>query len=137
MTESSFPIRMVRIMYWALLVGPFVIATALWFALGGRVVIPGLSGTTGYVMYAVCAAGFAFGVIWRSRIPARAPGESFDGFWRTNLPRAFGLYALLEGVAVLGAIVSLLSGQQYTAMAVMLVYGGIMSAFSPARLAGE
>lgn len=137
MTESPSPFRIVRVMYWALLVGPFGIAVALWFVLGDQVVIPALVGSTGYILYGVCAAGFALGILWRGRIPPRGAGEGLDLFWRTNLPRVFGLYALLEGVAVLGALIALLGGQPYTAGAVMLVYAGIMFMFSPTRLAGE
>lgn len=138
MTESSLASsRLIRVMHGALLAGPLIIAAALWYALGNRLVIPALTGPVGYGLYAVCAGGFAFGVLWRSRIPARAPGESLDAFWRANLPRAFALYALLEGVAVLGAIIAVLGGQQYPGMAVMLVYLGIMLTFSPGRLAGE
>ena len=138
MTESSLASsRLVRVMHGALLAGPLIIVAALWYALGNRLAIPALTGPVGYALYALCAGGFAFGVLWRSRIPARAPGESPDAFWRTNLPRAFALYALLEGVAVLGAIIAVLSGQGYTALAVTLVYLGLMFAFSPGRLAGE
>ena len=138
MTESSLASsRLVRVMYGALLAGPLIIVAALWYALGNRLAIPALTGPVGYALYALCAGGFVFGVLWRSRIPARAPGESPDAFWRTNLPRAFALYALLEGVAVLGAIIAVLSGQGYTALAVTLVYLGLMFAFSPGRLAGE
>src|SRR3990167_4773388 len=138
MTESSLASsRMVRVMHGALLAGPLIIVAALWYALGNRLAIPALTGPVGYALYALCAGGFVFGVLWRSRIPARAPGESPDAFWRTNLPRAFALYALLEGVAVLGAIIAVLSGQGYTALAVTLVYLGLMFAFSPGRLAGE
>jgi hypothetical protein len=138
MTESSLAsTRLVRVMYGALLAGPLVIVAALWYALGNRLVIPALTGPVGYLLCALCAGGFAFGVLWRSRIPARAPGESPDAFWRANLPRAFALYALLEGVAVLGAIIAVLGGRPYTALAVTLVYLGIMLTFSPGRLAGE
>lgn len=121
-------------MYLALLAGPIVVAAVIWLVLGESFRIPALAGPVGYGFYGLCAAGFAAGVVWRSKIPARGP-ESEVEFWRANLPRAFVLYALLEGVALLGSLVALLAGHPLTALAVVLVYLGLMIVFRPARLA--
>ncbi len=131
------PLTVARVLHAALTIGPFLIAGIMWFVLRGRLVVSALNGTPGYALYGLTALGLAFGAWWRSEIPGRSGGEESSEYWRRVLPRVFALYALLEGVAVLGTLVALLAGKPVTALAILLVYATQMLLYSPSRLAGD
>lgn len=131
------PARLVRIVFWALLAAPVLIALVMLYVLGGRQVIAALAGPPGYALYAVCAAGFAFGSWWRARIPRKGSQGDEDAYWRGALPRMLSLYALLEGVAVLGVLVALLAGTRVVGLVILLLYMTQMMAYAPGRLAGD
>jgi hypothetical protein len=130
------PRTTLRLIHGALLVAPLFILGALAVLFRGLPPLELLSGALGYVLYAASAAGLAFAVWWRLRIPARASGRPEAEYWRATLPRAVALWAMAEGVALLGGVVAILAGQAPVTMVVIVIYVGLMVTFAPNRLAG-
>jgi hypothetical protein len=136
-SDRPSPLLTLRIIHAALLAGPLFIVAAMGFAFGGRATLSSLSGLVGYLIYAGCAAGLALGYWWRTRIPARRSDEGEWDYWRAALPRALMLWAVLEGVVVVGGVIGILAGQAVPVVVLLVIYLGLMLHSSPARMAGD
>lgn len=135
--SQASPSATVRIIHLALTVAPVFVIAALWIAFAGRTIAPGLGGVVGYAVYLACAAGFALGFWWRTRIPARAGGMSEEDYWRLTMPKAIVLWGMLEAVVMVAAAMAILAGQGAVALVALMIYLTLMLVSSPTRLAGE
>lgn len=135
--SQASPSTTVRIIHVALTVAPVFVITALWVAFAGRTAAPALGGVVGYAVYLACAAGFALGFWWRTRIPGRADGVSEEVYWRVTMPKALVLWGLLEAVVMVAAAMAILAGQHAVALVALMIYLTLMLMCSPGRLAGE
>ncbi len=82
-------------------------------------------------------SGLGMALLLRSRLAARAGGQTADQWWSANLGRALALWALLESSAMLGSVTLFFTGHLVPFMLLVgLALGGLLS-LSPGRLVGE
>jgi len=135
--SQASPSTMVRIIHVALTVAPVFVIAALWIAFSGRTIAPALGGVVGYAVYLGCAAVFALGFWWRTRIPSRAGGLPEADYWRATMSKALLLWGTLEAVVMVAAAIAILAGQAAVAGVALMIYLTLMLLSSPGRLAGE
>ncbi len=102
-----------RIIHGALAVGVLMVFGILAYlrTVSGPAVAGDAAGTLRIVAYAVLAVGIVMTRVMRGRIAAPSPARSREGsgadlaeWWTTTLPKAIVVWALAEGVGMIGIV---------------------------------
>jgi hypothetical protein len=126
-----------RIIYGALVLGVILFLGAALYV-GTNNTMPASALPDRRVLYfglfVVSAVLFSAAMYTAARLTPPGPGVSQDEWWRTNLGRAIGIWALVEGPAILGMIAYLLTRDFRTLIAPFV--GLLLFAnYRPSRLA--
>ncbi len=96
-----------RIIHAALVLGVMLFWTVAWYV-GASTSMPISAIPNRRALYVglavVSAILFGAAVYTAGRLTPPRPGVSQDEWWRTNLPRAIGIWALVEAPAILGTV---------------------------------
>jgi putative copper export protein len=101
-----------RIIHAALVLGVMLFWAVAWYS-GSYVSMPISAIPDRRVLYLglflMSAVLFGAAVYTAARLPPPGPGTSQDDWWRLNLGRAVGIWALVEAPAILGTVAYLLT----------------------------
>jgi hypothetical protein len=128
-----------RIIHAALVLGMVMFWAVAWYA-GTNVSMPASAIPNRPVLYAGLAAASAvlFGAAMYNagRLTPPQPGVSQDEWWRTNLSRAIGIWAMIEAPAILGTLAYFLTHDFRTLIAPFIGLLLFVN-YRPSRLAEE
>lgn len=101
--EDSRMATSARIIHLALVLG-VVVVTAVLVAVRAALPPPATPAVLLPVLVAVALGTIILALVLKARIPGRVGGASDEAWWAVNLRRAIPVWALLESVALVGAV---------------------------------
>ena len=125
-----------RIIHACLVLGVLLLGLVAWFV-AGRTALPIAVLPERRVLYIalflVSAALFGGAMFTANRLVPPPPGSSRDDWWRANLGKAILIWVLVEGPAILGTIVYLITRDFRVLLA---TFAGLLffGAYRPSRL---
>lgn len=126
-----------RALHAALAGGTVIVAAVAWFVRGGMADPPPDLPLLRYIALATSGAGLAVAWLVRSRVEPASGGVGDPAWWKANLGRCIVVWAQLDFVGILGAVVYLITGHLASAVVIVTAALAGFALFTPSRLAGE
>src|SRR5262245_11568327 len=116
---NQFSARTAAIIHMALMVSSLVSIAVIWFVRGGipMSLAPNARDTLSYVAYGLAVALLIVPTIIKRRAPAFERGDDLNAWWAQNGPKFIAIWALGEGACIAGAVLWLLTDNQFALLA--------------------